>query len=146
MVQIKKTKKYNISLALKIIVLLLVLSAMLINALLGVTKSEYFKSLSKKLDFESTPDLALQYYLYDANNVGQIGNHEASTYYDKNGVYKDAKNILQDISIGMKDSKQKDYWKYTENNVTKYPTYYFGDSVIYQIEIPVSEEGYYTLD
>lgn len=146
MVQIKKTKKYNISLALKIIVLLLVLSAMLINALLGVTKSEYFKSLSKKLDFEATPDLSLQYYLYDANNVGQIGNHESSTYYDKNGVYKDAKNILQDISIGMKDSKQKDYWKYSENNVTKYPTYYFGDSVIYQIKIPVSEEGYYTLD
>ena len=59
----KKTKKIKISFVLKTIVVLIALSAMLINALLGVSKAEYFKSFSKKLDLEVSPDLSFQYYL-----------------------------------------------------------------------------------
>lgn len=120
---------------LKSLIALVLLSTMLVSAFLGVTKAEYFKSLSKKLGFEVTPDLALQYYLVDGNGEGQTGQNTATTYTPKFGVYKDAKNILQPIAVGRKDPE----------NIGGY-NYYLGDSIVYQIKIPVKEAGYYTLD
>lgn len=134
--KIKKTKKFKIGFILKTIVVLIALSAMLVNALLGVTKSEYFKSLSKKLDLEITPDLGLEYYLVDANPEGSTsGYHESDVYHAKTGVYKNAESILQHIAVGAADTKTISGKKY-----------YFGDSIVYQIKIPVDEAGYYTLD
>jgi len=134
--KMKKTKNFKIGFILKTIVVLTVLSAMLVNALLGVTKSEYFKSLSKKLDFEATPDLGLEYYLYDANPEGSTsGNNESTTYHVKTGVYKNSKNILQPIAVGHKDPKTNEtYWGKYNNQPIKY---LFGDSIIYQIKIQI---------
>ena len=143
--KMKKTKKIKISFVLKTIVVLIALSAMLINAMLGVSNAEYFKTLSKKLDLEAMPDLALEYYLYDANPEGStVGNNESTTYHVKKGVYKNNKNILQPIAVGHKDPKTNEkYWgKYNNKPIE----YFFGDSIIYQIKIPVDESGYYTLD
>ena len=56
---------------------LLLLTSMLITAMLGNVKAEYFKSLSTSLDFEAVPDLAYRYFLADANG------HESGAY--KNG-------------------------------------------------------------
>lgn len=39
------------------LVALTLLSSMLLSSILGVTKAEYFKTLSKKLDFEVMPDM-----------------------------------------------------------------------------------------
>ena len=133
---------------LQILAALAVLSSILLSSVLGVTKSEYFKRLSKTLDFEVKPDLTLEYYLYDANEEGQTsGNQEKSTYYAKNGVYKNGQNIFQYIAVGTKDGKTNTNWYYKNTSGTKVcPTYYFGDSIVYQIKIPVNEAGYYTLD
>ena len=136
MKQMNKTKKIKTSVVLKTIVVLIALFAMLLNSILGVTKAEYFKKLSKVLDFEAGPDLALQYYLYDANTEeGRSSPHQYSDYHEKTGVYKDAKNILQPIAVGTKDV-----------HTISSNDYFFGDSIVYQIKIPVDEEGYYTLD
>ena len=141
----KRKNKFNIAVLLKTAVVLLVLSAMLLSAMLGVTKAEYFKTLSKKLDLELMPDLALEYYLYDANPKGStVGNNESTTYHVKTGVYKNSKSILQPIAVGHKDPKTNEtYWGKYNNQPIKY---LFGDSIIYQIKIPVDESGYYTLD
>ena len=134
----KRKNKFNIAVLLKTVVVLLVLSAMLLSAMLGVTKAEYFKSFKKKLDLEAMPDLVFEYYLVDANPKGEIsGNHGSDTYYEKNGVYKNAESILQHIAVGGKDSHKK-----TING----NSYFFGDDIVYQIKIPVTETGYYTLD
>ena len=45
---------------------LLLLTSMLITAMFGNVKAEYFKSLSASLDFEAVPDLAYRYFLADA--------------------------------------------------------------------------------
>ena len=135
-----------------ILITITLLSSILLSSILGVTKAEYFKKLSKALDFEAKPDLALQYYLYDsvvhADDTKTTNVNEALNYTPETGVYKDAKNILQPIVVGEKDPKQNtDYWKYKdEKNVVHYPKYFFGDSIVYQIKIPVDEAGYYTLD
>ena len=51
------------------LVTLTLLSSMILCALLGVTKAEYFKILSKDLSFEAIPDLELEYYIYHAKEV-----------------------------------------------------------------------------
>ena len=135
-----------------ILITITLLSSILLSSILGVTKAEYFKKLSKALDFEAKPDLALQYYLYDAvvhaDDTTTKNVNEAENYESETGVYKDAQNILQTIVVGEKDPKQNTaYWKYKdEKNAVHYPKYFFGDSIVYQIKIPVDEAGYYTLD
>ena len=90
---------------------LLLLTSMLITAMLGNVKAEYFKSLSTSLDFEAVPDLALEYYIKDGNNSS-----------GKKGMYGETKNIQQTIK-----------------------TLATPGNTIYQIKIPVCEEGYYQL-
>jgi hypothetical protein len=107
---------------------------------LGVTKAEYFKKLSKALDFEAKPDLALQYYLRDNVAHGDDDNNpkngdKSKDFKDVTGVYKDSKKILQHITFGTTDVKK----------IGNY-NYFFGGNIVYQIKIPVNEEGYYTLD
>ena len=122
----------------KILIAVLVLTSILLSSLLGVTKSEYFKTFSKSVDIETKSDLMLEYYLNDANTPGTAytdGEHNSDTYHEKSGVYKDAENILQPIVVGKKDIK-----------TVSGANYYFGDSIIYQIRVPVDESGYYTLD
>ena len=68
---------------------LLLLTSMLITAMLGNVKAEYFKSLSTSLDFEITEDLPLRYKIKDDNNTsGTVG------------VYTDSKSISQVIKLG----------------------------------------------
>ena len=68
---------------------LLLLTSMLITAMLGNVKAEYFKSLSTSLDFEITADLPLRYKIKDDNNTsGTVG------------VYTDSKSISQVIKLG----------------------------------------------
>ena len=78
------------------LITLTLLSAMLLSFFLGVTKAEYFKSMSQKLGFEAIPDLGLEYYLFDGNTEGTTGNNNAKTYHGKTGVYK---NKYSKISI-----------------------------------------------
>lgn len=126
---------------LRALVALALLSSIMLSSLLGVTNAEFFKKLSRKLDFEIKPDLAFQYYLVDADtpNSGYNDSEHNSdaTYQVKTGVYKNGKNILQPITVGIPSSDAR-----TIAGVT----YYFGDSVVYQITIPVDEPGYYTLN
>ena len=65
---------------------LLLLTSMLITAMFGNVKAEYFKSLSTSLDFEAVPDLALEYYIKDGNNSS-----------GKKGMYGETKDIQQTI-------------------------------------------------
>ena len=126
---------------LRALVALALLSSIMLSSLLGVTNAEFFKKLSRKLDFEIKPDLAFQYYLVDADTPNSGYNdsehNSAATYQAKTGVYKNGKNILQPITVGIPSSDAR-----TIAGVT----YYFGDSVVYQITIPVDEPGYYTLN
>ena len=78
-----------------ILVALTLLSTILLSSILGVTKAEYFKKLSKALDFEASPDLKFQYNLYINGNK-------------TTGVYKNSKNISQEFT---KSSSDKDYLK-----------------------------------
>ena len=115
---------------LKILVALTVLSSILVSSLLGVTKAEYFKSMSKKFDVELKPDLRLEYLIYDAPVYSGNASYELET-----GVYKDSKNFVQPVIIG------------TNNNITiDTNTVPYGGGVAYKIKIPVSETGYYSLD
>ena len=123
---------------LRALLALTLLSSILLSSILGVTKAEFFKKLSSKLDFEINPDLAFQYYLYDADTPNSGYNdseHTKSTYHVKTGLYKNGKNILQPITVGTKNTRS-----------IAGVTYYFGDGVVYQIKIPVDEPGYYTLN
>jgi hypothetical protein len=90
----KKTKKIKISFVLKTIVVLIALSSMLLNSILGVTKSEYFKSLSKKLDLEVMPDVGLQYYIFDGDTT------TSTSYKGQKGVYEGTTSFVQQIIIG----------------------------------------------
>lgn len=65
------------------------LFALAVSTLLGSTSAEYFRELSKALDFKGIPDLAMKYYLYDANHTGS-----GST-----GVYTDSEHIEQNLSF-----------------------------------------------
>lgn len=115
---------------LKILVVLTVLSSILVSSLLGVTKAEYFKSMSKKFDVESKPDLSLEYLIYDAPVYSGNAPYELET-----GVYKDSTNFVQPVIIG------------TNNNITiGSNTVPYGGGIAYKIKIPVSETGYYSLD
>ena len=62
----KKSAQYKVSIVLRTLVVLTILSAILLSTLFGVTNAEYFKIFSKNLDLEAKPDLMFQYYLYDA--------------------------------------------------------------------------------
>ena len=154
--KMKKTKKIKISFVLKTIVVLIALSAMLINAMLGVSKAEYFKTLSKNLDLEAKPDLMFQYYLYDATLDGN--KVPTSTYSGKTGAYRNVRNISQPIIVGTKTQHSSSageeiyknaQWGLKANNPNFDGTdalKYFGEDVVYQIKIPVDETGYYKLD
>ena len=65
---------------------LLLLTSMLITAMLGNVKAEYFKSLSTRLDFEAIPDCAYRFYLSDANGA-------------KSGVYETANKFEQSFTF-----------------------------------------------
>ena len=148
---------------LKILVALTVLSSMLVSTLFGVSKAEYFKSLSKKLDFEASPDLALEYYLYDATGTG------SSAFKESKGVYKNPKSFSQKVVVGKYKQYIMDAYGTTEWNAdltkdqldkNKYPDAYAtttdvlnltnfefcGEGIIYQIKLPVNEAGYYVLN
>lgn len=136
--KMKKTKKIKISFVLKTIVVLIALSSMLLNSILGVTKSEYFKSLSKKLDLEVNPDLKFEYLVYDAQATKddtKTTNVDEAAYTLETGVYESVTNFVQPITISDKD-------KVTIGN----KTVEYGGGVAYKIKIPVDETGYYSLN
>lgn len=122
---------------LKTIVAITLLSAMLVSLLLGMTNAEYLKSLSKKFDIELKPDLMLEYYLLDADTITSA----YANYNPERGKYKNAKSFQQKIIIGKANSVK------LENTAgADKIDIFLGDDVIYQIKIPVSETGYYTLN
>ena len=140
--KMKKTKKIKISFVLKTIVVLIALSAMLINAMLGVSKAEYFKSISKKLDFESSPDLKFEYLVYDAQATKddtKTTKVDEAAYTLETGVYENATSFVQPITISNKHT-------ITINTKSGSETVAYGGGVAYKIKIPVDETGYYSLN
>ena len=116
---------------LKILIALAVLTSILISSLLGVTKAEYFKIISKSVDFEAKPDLYLEYYLVDSSS--HTSTDKPATV--SKGVYNDAGSFVQPIRVG----------RYNTTTINS-KTYYLGSDIVYQVKIPVDETGYYTLD
>ncbi len=135
-------KKRNL---LKALVALAVLSSMLLSTLLGVSDALITKTLSKKLNFESIPDLDMEYYLYDADTTA------STSYEDERGVYKNAHSFKQEIIVGVYGKDDENYKSVTYEDLqntagsTEKAKIYFGRNVVYQIKIPVDESGYYTL-
>jgi hypothetical protein len=156
-----------------ILVALTLLSTILLSSILGVTKAEYFKKLSKALDFEAMPDVAWQYALWDGDGTGK------SSYSLEEGVYKNAKSFSQEIVVGRKDVNKDGIYTSAEwltekfavgktnvgewFDIEKYPDVkkeadrgnllfgsnnikYNGKSIAYQIKLPVDEAGYYLLN
>ena len=124
---------------LKILVVLTVLSSILVSSLLGVSKAEYFKSISKKLDLEIKPDLMLEYYLYDSTTTTSTA---ASDLTVEKGVYKNAESFTQKIIIGQQSTQKLQ--NTADSSVTSNIPY--GKDIVYQIKIPVDKTGYYTLN
>ena len=116
---------------LRTLVVLILLTTMILSTLLGVTKAEYFKSFKKKLDLEMSPDMKLEYYLYDSNGT------TVTTFKSTNDTYKSSKSFKQQIIIGNHTNSRVNV-----NGTNKFS----GSFIIYQIKIPVDEAGYYTLD
>ena len=110
---------------LKTLIAVTLLSALMVSTFLGVTKAEYFKSFKKKIDLEMSPDMKLEYYLYDGKE------RNLSEFTEKRGSYEDDKGFIQWIQSGT---------------ATSYNGKYNAENVVYQVKIPVSETGYYTLD
>lgn len=71
---------------LQILVAVMLVSAVFVSSMLGTVNADYFKSLSQKLNFEATPDLAFSYYIKDASHASGA-----------QGTYKNTKNITQAI-------------------------------------------------
>ena len=127
------------------LVTLTLLSSMILCALLGVTKAEYFKMLSKKLDFEVMPDLPLEYYLYHAKvDDPKTTTNESLVYAPERGTYKDAENFIQWLRPGHLTSSE--VVEKTNENGTGGTNVKSGKEMVYQIKVPVNETGYYTLD
>ena len=114
---------------LKILVAIVVLTSILLSSFLGVTKSEYFKTFSKKLDIEAKPDLKLEYFLVDSEKS------TSATQAVSQGVYDSSESFQQKICAGIKDAV-----------TIASGTHYLSSSIVYQVKIPVDESGYYTLD
>ena len=127
----KKNKIFKKGNFLKALVAMTLLTSMLVCTFLGITDSEYFKTMAKTLDFEVKPDLMLEYYLYDGNTPSSA----ASDFAAETGSYQSSKGFSQTIRSGKAASD-------SINN----KTYYNASPVVYQIKIPVDETGYYTLD
>lgn len=127
------------------LVTLTLLSSMILCALLGETKAEYFKMLSKKLDFEVMPDLPLEYYLYHAKvDDPKTTTNESLVYAPERGTYKDAENFIQWLRPGHLTSSE--VVEKTNENGTGGTNVKSGKEMVYQIKVPVNETGYYTLD
>ena len=129
---------------LKILVALAVLTSVLLTSVLGVSKAEYFKELSSPtLAIEAEPDLSFRYYLYDC-----VSADTPTEYTGEWGVYPASKSFKQKVVVGNKGNQSIANMIYdgsewvsdgdTTNN-------YLGTNLIYQIQIPVDETGYYTL-
>ena len=83
-----------------ILVALLLLSSILVSLLLGVTKAEYFKKISKKVDFEVNPDLKFEYLVYDAQATkddSKTTKVDEAEYTLETGVYENATSFVQPI-------------------------------------------------
>ena len=130
---------------LRALVALTVLSSMLLSILLGVSDALITKTLSKKLSFETIPDLDMEYYLYDADTTA------STSYEEERGVYKNAHSFKQEIIVGVYGKDDENYKSVTYEDLqntagsTEKAKIYFGRNVVYQIKIPVDESGYYTL-
>lgn len=127
------------------LVALTLLSSMLLSSILGVTKAEYFKTLSKKLDFEVMPDMALQYLVYDSNGATSSYSNDLKSvsYSPKTGVYQNAKSFVQELVIGATENPTT-----TNETTIKLGSNFvaYGGKAAYKIKIPVDEVGYYTLN
>lgn len=135
---------------LKILVAITVLTSILLSSLLGVSKAEYFKELSSStLSLEAEPDLSFRYYLYDCDSIDA----PSGAYSGEWGVYPTSKTFKQRIIVGQKGNGSTASGAVNEYNesTSKWETSadnrnsYLGDNLIYQIQIPVDETGYYTL-
>ena len=127
----------------KILVAMVLLSSILVSSLLGVTKAEYYKKLSHKLDFEYKPDLMLEYYLYDNSSYTSTSKSDLA---GENGVYKNAEKFVQTIVVGKTYSINNKKYAQSDGSLHAADTRYTGGDIVYQIKIPVDETGYYTLD
>ena len=87
-------KYFNKRILFKALVALVVLSSILLSSLLSVTNAEYLKTISKTLEVEVSPDLKLEYYLYDADSVS------GTAYSGTTGLYENSKSFSQEIIIG----------------------------------------------
>ena len=121
---------------LKILIAIVLLTSMLLTLFLGTTKSEYFKSFSKKLDIEAKPDLMLEYALWDANGTGNSATDKAFQWEE--GVYKNAESFSQKVVVGRTNAYDEGIyvaadWNVTDlpfyNNETEYPDNYAGNLV-----------------
>ena len=135
---------------LKILVAITVLTSILLSSLLGVSKAEYFKELSSStLSLEAEPDLSFRYYLYDCASIDA----PSGSYSGEWGVYPTSKTFKQRIIVGQKGNNSTASGAVNEYNesASKWESAagnrnsYLGDNLIYQIQIPVDETGYYTL-
>ena len=116
---------------LRVLIALTLLTTIILTTLLGVTKAEYYKSFKKKIDLEMSPDLKLEYYLYDSKS------NDSTEYSAERGSYENGRSFTQTIIIG-KNSASKQTIGSTEK--------FTGLMVIYQVKIPVTETGYYSLN
>lgn len=154
MKQMNKTKKIKTSVVLKTIVVLIALSSMLLNTMLGVSKAEYFKTFSKKFDFEANPDLKFEYLVHDSNGVTAENSTDRSVNYTgyttKTGVYDSSKSFVQEIVIGgnKDDYIPKDGDKPYDINIIEIngSNIEYGGGIAYKVKIPVDETGYYSLN
>ena len=81
---------------LQILVALMLVSAVFVSSMLGTVNADYFKSLSQKLKFEATPDLAFSYYIKDASHASGA-----------QGTYKNTKNITKQRKLHTKCRKKR---------------------------------------
>lgn len=133
---------------LKSIVAISLLLSMMVSLLLGMTNAEYLKSLSKKFDIELKPDLVLEYFLRDTktykNDPRATENKANAEYRETKGVYKNAESFIQPITLGRDSSTEFSRTDLLANKKNSY--FYTGSNLVYQVKIPVTEEGYYILD
>ena len=128
-------------------VALSVLFCVLVSTFLGVSKAEYFKGLTRDLDVEISPDLKFSYYLYAAESVDSLHN----TNMTGKGVYTTSRNFTQQITIG-KTCRTPYLGLYagadwtTDGSGDPNKDNHTGENIVYQIKVPVDEEGYYSLN
>lgn len=139
---------------LQILVALMLVSAVFVSSMLGTVNADYFKSLSQKLKFEATPDIAWKWYLKDdsktsSGKINSLDKISASikitatdgtncVYYiaipaDEVGIY----NLS--FVVDFERSDGTDFFTTSTNKpvgckvTSPNETYYYGGETVYKI-------------